>query len=291
MEDVTGDSLEARIAWHVEKILLTQDAEGMIPSYITVSDSIDRKKDIVRQSMANMALMFAQQLVPTLDIQKQINLSERYVQDNLESQTPIQKLYIMLYTALAEAYAKKEVSIALVHQALVPDMLSHPIAVGLYLRLSGLLPKPLPHTTYLQEVLRYNLCLAPRQGRFFDYADTLVWAKSAAPELAQQEYQYLESCYTADGWFKDLHTGVRAWSSPVGKVFEVLAYYAADAALVERLYTRLLHERATSHYAKQTLGKYHEHILSQPNTLYIDDVHMHVLVGLCYLLADKQKNV
>lgn len=291
MEDIRGDSLEARIAWHVEKILLTQDTEGMIPSYITVSDSVDRKKDIVRQSMATMALAFAQQLVPTLNIQKQIDLSEKYVQDNLESQTPIQKLYIALYTALAEVYAKKEISVASVQQALIPDLLSHPIAIGLYLRLSGLLPKPLPHTAYIQEVQRYSLCLAPRQGRFFDYADTLVWAKEAAPDLAQREYQYLESCYTTDGWFKDPLSGVRAWSSPVGKVFEVLAYYAADAALVERLYTRLMQERAESHYAKQTLGKYNEHILSQPNTLYIDDVHMHILVGSCYLLADQQKKV
>ena len=67
-------SLEGAVAWHISKILLMQDAEGMIPSYLAwVGSRVDKKKDIVRQSMANMALMFAQRLVPTLNIQKQID--------------------------------------------------------------------------------------------------------------------------------------------------------------------------------------------------------------------------
>lgn len=298
MDYIQTDSvtdLEDAIAWHVSKILLMQDVEGMIPSYVTwVGSRVDRKKDVVRQSMATMGLMFAQALVPSLNIQKQIDASLLYVENNIELEAPIKQLSARLYLALGQAYANKDtrgaVELVLKHCTL-PEFLGHPIAVGLYLRLSQFLPNALPHIAYLQETQRYRVSLTPRKGRFFDYADTMVWAKDAAPDLALQEYQYLETCYTSDGWFADPQTQGRVLSSVVGKFFEVLAYYGADRVLVERIYARLLQEKATSHYAKKTMGTYHEHILSQPNKLDIDDAHFHVLVGLCYLLAEKQKHI
>jgi len=267
----------------------------MIPSFITFTNNkVEKKKDVVRQSMATMGLMFAQTLIPSLNIQKQIDASLLYIENNIESEAPIKQVYARLYLALGCAYAHQDTTKALelVRQhCTLPEFLGHPIAVGLYLRLSKFFPKELHHAAYLQEAQRYNVLLIPRKGRFFDYADTLVWAKHAAPELALQEYQYLERCYTDDGWFRDPQTKTRVLSSVVGKFFEVLAYYGADQTLIERLYARLMQERATSYYATQTLGNYHEHILSQPNVLVVDDVHFHVLVGLCYLLDEKQKNI
>jgi hypothetical protein len=283
----TKEYLQRQIEWHVAKILLMQDLEGMIPSYIEfLGNQTQKKKDLPRQAMTTMALSFAQKLHSPLDIQPKIDLSRRYLFDTIEPETDISKLYTYLYLALGQQYAGSDPTeyCGKIQALLLPEALQHPIAINLYLRLSSLLPNPLLHAVYLIETQRYNLSLIPRPGRFFDYADTLVWAKSQDSLLALKEYRYLLTHRTSENWFEDTYTKIPATSSVVGKIFEVFAYYNEDVNLLEHIYSNLMGRPAASQYAKDAFGRYAKHILSEPNTLRVDDVHTHILVGLCYRL-------
>lgn len=281
----TKERVEKEIRWHVEKILIPQDEEGMIPSYIEIFNRrVEVKKDIPRQAMATMALLFAQRLIPSLKIEKQIVLSEQYIYNNTPAETDIHKIYIHLYLALSQVYAGKNPyhHIDELHKYLSPEFLGNPIAVSLYLRLSSLLPAPLPESVYITEIQRYKLSLVPRKGRFFDYTDTLIWAKKTESTLAQNEYMYLLSHKTSDNWFADMYTNTRMTASVVGKLFEVFTYYDHDVDLIQKLYTNLMGQKVSSQYAKDSFNKYVDYVVSDPSTLRIDDVHMHILVGLCY---------
>lgn len=280
----TKEHLEDHIRMHAKKILLTQDEDGMIPSFVEVSGRvIQKERDIPRQAGATMALLFAQTLLPSLADVSRIHLSEKYLAQACATETE-GLISTHLYRALADIYAGRDCAHAcvLVHEHLSEEMMRNPIAIGLYLRLSALVPNALPYVPYLTEIQHFNMALTPRRFRFFDYADTLVWAKTKYPHMARSEYQYLRAHVTKDFWVHDMQTKERARASVVGKLFEVFAYYGADDALVDQLYRRLMEQGAKSQYAKDSLGIYASHILSQPGALVIDDVHTHVLMGLCY---------
>ncbi len=280
----TQEEIERQIAWNIQRILQTQNSDGMIPSSIEYVDKeIRKKKDLPRQAFATMALSFASTLVRKLSVIKQIQSSTTYILDNLEGESAVDTLYIHMYLALSKVYARVDPTshIQALQEVLNKELYTQPIALGLYLRLSWLLPKPLPHTAYIAEVVRYRTSMTPRSGRFFDFADTLVWGAAHDPVLAKREKLYLLKYKTKDNWFSN-NNGSRSSASVVGKMFEVLAYQPDNIAFCEALYTTLLQQRATSQFAKDTLGEYAEHILAEPNTLKIDDVHSHILVGLCY---------
>jgi hypothetical protein len=282
----TKEGIEKEIRWHVEKILITQDGDGMTPWYTEVlSDKITGKKDIPRQAMTTMALMFANELIPNLEINSRIVLSKKYIQENTEFEPSIGKLYIHLFLALSEVYTgkKEKVHLSEVEKNLTPTFLKNPIAVGLYLRLSYLLPERLPHHLYVLEIQRYHLSLTPRPNRFFDYADTLVWAKGCDAILLKNEQERLLRHKTISNWFNDINTGIKSTASVVGKMFEVFSYSPENKILIQDIYRNLMQQRVSSQYAKDAFGKYQGHIISELNTLRIDDVHTHILIGLCYL--------
>ena len=278
--------MQRQIEWHVKKILLMQDSVGMIPSSVEFFNrELKKQKDIPRQSMATMALTFAQALYPELGIYSQIQKSSEYVEGTFESEEESNQHYILLYVALAQVYAKKDPKeyVEKIVSHFSPIFFRHPVAVNLYLRLSSLLEEPLPHQAYILETQRYNLSLTPRRHRYFDYADTLVWGERYDTQLAQREYKYLLSHKVQDHWFRDTNLNARSTASVVGKMFEVFSFYTKDLGLVELIYRALMSQKASSQYAKDILGEYGEHILSEPNTLRIDDTHTHILMGLCYL--------
>lgn len=257
----------------------------MIPSLIECrSREVQKQKDIPRQSMATMALSFAQRLVPSLALHEPIARSLRYIEENIEAEPSANKLFALLYLALERVYGghDPERAVERMQAALSAELFQYPIAANLYLRLSNLLPKPLPHAAYVTETQRYNLSLVPRRHRFFDYADALMWGKRHEPDLASKERQYLLSCMTKDHWFVDPRTRSPVLASVAGKFFEVFAYHDENAELAEAIYTRLMREKVSSQYAKDVLGIFADFILSEPNTLRIDDAHFHILVGLCY---------
>ncbi len=280
----TKAGIEKEIRHHVEKILQTQDEDGMIPSMIEwTGREVQRKKDIPRQAMATMALFFANQLVPSLAVTKSLDLSLHYVLNNLDEEEELAKIYTFLYLALGAIYANTEPQLYITsfQRLLSAQLFSQPIAVNLYLRLSGLLPESLPQATYITEMMRYHLSLTPRSGRFFDYADVLVWGKELESGLAKREYDYLVD-HLSNGWLWYEKHGPRATASVMGKIFEVFSYYEKNLEHSDELYNQIMSHTATSEYAKQTLGEYSSHILSEENTLVVDDAHMHVLAGLCY---------
>ena len=283
--------IETQIKWHVDKILLTQDEDGTISSYIEYVDGkLERRRDIPRQAMATMALSFAQTLVPSVSIEQSIAQSLRYIQDIAEQESSSSKLYTYLYLILSCAYAKHDATeyLEVLQKDLLNELFEHPIAVGLYLRIAQLLPDKLPLVAYMVEVQRYTLSVLPRQHRFFDLADTVVWATNDDFHLAQKEYAFLLQHKTSDNWF-EYEPGKRATASVVGKMFEVISFANQNTRLVENIYNRLMQQCFHGELALGSFGKYHEHILSEQNTLRVDDVHSHILVGLCYYFQHLSK--
>ncbi len=281
----TLEQVRLQIAWHVQKILLLQQADGMIPSNIEWSGgAVEKKRDLPRQAMATMALCFAQTRVPQLLLQEKITLSQAYIEQGLESESIENKVFILLYLLLADIYSQKDPGNRLSELSTQTGnaIFVHPIATNLYLRIASLLPTPLLHVDYVAEAERYAASLTPQPGRFFDHADILVWAKQSDPALALLAYDRLLLRMRPDGWFCDL-AGNTATASVVGKLFEVFEYYlGVDHALPQKIYTRLMQHKAQGEYARQSLGMYLDHSMSEPNILRIDDVHSHLLVGLCY---------
>lgn len=274
----------AEIKKHTEKVLSMRDHDGMIPSSIRFGRREPiRRRDIPRQSMAVMALSFANSLVPSLRIENEITASLEYVERALEKEPSVNVLFARLYLALGCVYAGKDTAEAVANllQVLSPKLFSYPIAANLYLRLSRLLPGALPHVAYVAETQRYETSLVPRRHRYFDFADVLLWGKESEPSLAQSEYEYILACKTDGVWFADPKTGTPATSSIAAKFFEVLVSYG-DLRLAEALYASLESRKAKSEYARHILGDFSDHILSEPSALQIDDAHSHILVGLCY---------
>jgi hypothetical protein len=281
-----AEEVRREVALHAGRILALQDGEGMIPSHVEWigKKEAQRTRDIPRQAMSTMALAFAERLAH-LNNAQHIERSRRFIETHVGAEPPINQFYAWLYLALARAYAAEDASreSERIAALMSPEMFDHPIAINLYIRLSALLPEPLPHVAYFVETQRFALSRVPRRNRFFDHADVLVWGKQSERALAEREYAFLRSCKTTDGWYAAPHTHEPVLASVAAKLFEAFSYFDPGQPALE-LYRALCERVATTGYERSTMEALKNHILSQQGALVIDDAHTHILVGLCYRL-------
>jgi hypothetical protein len=274
----SADSLSEHRAYHAARILECMNPSGMIATHVSFTRQGPKyEKDLARQGLAHAALQYAHMLSPTPEYEAALQKSYAYINEQIESESSVRKVFTYGYLLIGalQTGAPHEYLIRQFIANLSGALFAYPIALHIYMRIVSMCGYAITDAEpYIREYLVFSTQRRPILGRYFDHADGMIWNDD--PDQRRMLGTFLLQMLNVT--HKE-----PIWASISGKFAEVLFFRPETSASAETIYARVLQLKPESDsYIYNAARPHVQHILSERNELRIDDVHVHLLYGLCY---------